>query len=114
MAQHIFKNMYFLLALCCFWGTLIVATPPHIIVILADDLGWHSIGYHNDEVQTPFIDKLATTQSLILSRHYDDNGLTEITIIYGEHADTQRNSELFVFYKINTNSNTLAFNKMIR
>ena len=46
------------------------ATAPHIIVIVADDLGWSSIGYHNDEVQTPFIDELATTQSLILSRHY--------------------------------------------
>lgn len=46
------------------------AKTPHIIVIVADDLGWSSVGYHNDEVQTPFIDELATTQSLILSRHY--------------------------------------------
>lgn len=46
------------------------AKAPHIIVIIADDLGWNNIGFHNDEVQTPFIDELATTQSLILSRHY--------------------------------------------
>merc|ERR1719242_189649 len=46
------------------------AKAPHIIVIVADDLGWASVGYHDDEVKTPFIDDLATKHSLILNRHY--------------------------------------------
>ena len=29
-----------------------------------------SVGFHDEEVQTPFIDDLATKQSLILDRHY--------------------------------------------
>jgi len=32
---------------------------PHIIYILADDLGWSGVGYHNDKVKTPAIDDLA-------------------------------------------------------
>lgn len=33
---------------------------PNIVIILADDLGWNDIGYHNPGVKTPFIDKLAS------------------------------------------------------
>ncbi|XP_077987041.1 arylsulfatase B-like [Glandiceps talaboti] len=34
-------------------------TKPHIIFILADDLGWHDVGYHDSIIQTPNIDRLA-------------------------------------------------------
>ena len=43
---------------------------PNIVVILADDLGWATVGWHDSEVQTPFIDNLAQNESLILNRHY--------------------------------------------
>lgn len=33
--------------------------PPNIVVIMADDLGWNDIGYHNGDIQTPHLDKLA-------------------------------------------------------
>ncbi len=42
---------------------------PNIIFIIADDLGWADIGYHNTEVLTPNLDKLAK-QSVRLQRHY--------------------------------------------
>ncbi|XP_077982545.1 arylsulfatase B-like [Glandiceps talaboti] len=32
---------------------------PHIVFILADDLGWADVGYHNQHVITPNIDQLA-------------------------------------------------------
>ena len=32
---------------------------PHVLFILADDLGWHDTGYHGSEILTPNIDKLA-------------------------------------------------------
>jgi len=42
---------------------------PNIIFVIADDLGWADIGYHNTEVLTPNLDKLAK-QSVRLQRHY--------------------------------------------
>lgn len=42
---------------------------PNIVVILADDLGWNSVGYHNKEYQTPHIDSLVTS-GLTLNRFY--------------------------------------------
>src|SRR5438309_795287 len=35
--------------------------PPHIVFFLADDLGWKDVGWHGSEIQTPHLDKLATS-----------------------------------------------------
>lgn len=32
---------------------------PHIVFLLADDLGWTDVGWHGSEIQTPHLDKLA-------------------------------------------------------
>ena len=54
---------------------------PHILFILADDMGWANIGYHRNssqtadekqgqlEVHTPAINALAT-DGIVLDRHY--------------------------------------------
>lgn len=42
---------------------------PNIVVILADDLGWNSVGYHNEEFQTPHIDSLVAS-GITLNRFY--------------------------------------------
>lgn len=42
---------------------------PNIIVILADDQGWNDIGYHNPDMQTPNLDRLAAA-GVRLEQHY--------------------------------------------
>jgi arylsulfatase I/J len=49
-----------------------ISKQPNIVFILADDLGWGNVGYHNpnsSEIWTPNIDELARS-GLILDRHY--------------------------------------------
>lgn len=56
-------------------GTTVEQTPPHIIFMLADDLGYNNVGVqqkkvgHTHEINSPAIDKLAST-GMVLERMY--------------------------------------------
>nr|XP_023685143.1 arylsulfatase I [Paramormyrops kingsleyae] len=43
--------------------------PPHIIFILTDDQGFHDIGYHDSDIRTPTLDKLAA-EGVKLENYY--------------------------------------------
>eukprot|EP01051_Picozoa_sp_SAG22_P024951 SAG22_NODE_7162_length_769_cov_2.664179_1_plen_135_part_01 len=43
--------------------------PPHILLMLADDLGNYEVGFHNPLATTPHIDSLAA-EGVVLERHY--------------------------------------------
>ncbi len=46
------------------------ASPrPNILVIVADDQGWNDIGYHNPDMRTPHLDRLARS-GVELDCHY--------------------------------------------
>ncbi|KAK3596802.1 hypothetical protein CHS0354_036641 [Potamilus streckersoni] len=45
------------------------ARPPHIVLIVADDLGWNDVGWRNPQMYTPNLDKLATA-GVILNSSY--------------------------------------------
>ncbi|KAL6419849.1 hypothetical protein ACFW04_011150 [Cataglyphis niger] len=65
-------SIYFILCFTVLFGTALglYVTSPHIIVFMADDLGWDDVGFHgSDQIPTPNIDALAYN-GIILNRHY--------------------------------------------
>lgn len=52
-----------------FGGVFKPRPPPHIIFILTDDQGFNDIGYHNAELHTPTLDKLAA-EGVRLENYY--------------------------------------------
>ena len=70
------RRRFALLAILAPWGGAATTAEadgpeprPNIIVILADDLGWADIGYHDSDVRTPVLDRLAA-EGVRLERHY--------------------------------------------
>ena len=43
--------------------------PPHILLVVADDLGWSDVGFHGSKIQTRNIDQLAS-EGVILDNYY--------------------------------------------
>ena len=43
--------------------------PPHILILVADDLGFNDISWHNDMVISPNLASLAS-QGVTLEQHY--------------------------------------------
>ncbi|XP_042309930.1 arylsulfatase B [Sceloporus undulatus] len=45
------------------------ALPPNLVFVLADDLGWHDVGWHGSEIRTPNLDALGA-QGVRLEGYY--------------------------------------------
>lgn len=43
--------------------------PPNILILIADDLGWNDVGWHDSPVRTPVMDALVA-ESVELDQHY--------------------------------------------
>ncbi|WP_166820113.1 arylsulfatase B [Thalassoroseus pseudoceratinae] len=53
----------------CWIPTVAQAAPPNIVFIISDDQGWNDIGYHNESIKTPNLDRLAQSGTK-LTQHY--------------------------------------------
>jgi arylsulfatase A len=56
-------------------GLLSAQTPPNVIFILADDLGYGEVGFNGQKkILTPHLDRMAR-EGMVLSRHYSGNAV---------------------------------------
>lgn len=46
-------------------GAARAANPPHIVYVLADDLGWRDTGFHGSPLRTPHLDRLAANGAIL-------------------------------------------------
>ena len=60
------RILLLLLTLSC---ALAAQDKPNIVILLADDLGYHDVGFHGGEIRTPNIDSLAS-EGVELQRFY--------------------------------------------
>lgn len=67
---HLLHLLHLLLLLGLQTGSAARARrPPHIIFVLADDLGWNDVGFHGSYIRTPRLDALAAG-GVLLDNYY--------------------------------------------
>ena len=62
--QRLLRAMLFGLAMAAAVITQ-AAGPPHIVYLLADDLGWNDVGFHGSPIRTPNLDRLAAGGAML-------------------------------------------------
>lgn len=75
-------------------GLCNAASPPNIVLILCDDLGWSDVGCYGGEIATPNIDRLAD-EGLLFTQFYNNAKCTTtraslITGLYPRARDANR------------------------
>ena len=51
------------------WGVT-ASQPPNIVVMIADDLGWNDVSWHNPRVVTPNLQSLADNGVVLNSSYF--------------------------------------------
>ena len=76
-SSHILRFCGFIFITTAFSTDVCLSTShrqPHVVMIVADDLGWGDIGFHDqfDQIRTPYIDTLAA-HGIKLDNYYTAN-----------------------------------------
>ena len=49
------------------------ANPPHVFLVVGDDMGWASVGWHNpNNTHTPNMNAIVKNEGIELDRHYGE------------------------------------------
>ena len=85
----------FLLLLLALPPVAAVASPPNVVFVVSDDLGFNDVGFHGSEIETPFLDSLALGEhSVHLDNYYGQSICTParaamLTGRYASHTGMQ-------------------------
>jgi len=101
------KNVMLILIIIFFLQMMACDTSskPNIILMVADDMGWADIGYHNPEIKTPNLDRLAS-EGIELDYHYVQPQCTPTRVAlmtgrypnrFGRHCTQASNVQAFPF-----------------
>ena len=63
------RSLSHLLVACLVLKATYSRQSPNLVFILADDFGWHDVGFHGGEVHTPTLDRLAA-EGVRLENYY--------------------------------------------
>lgn len=81
--------LFLSLAIACSSETSPPASPPNIIYILADDLGYGDLGcYGQEKIETPHIDALAAS-GMLFTQHYSGSPVcapSRAVLLTGQHS----------------------------
>ncbi|GEO06298.1 arylsulfatase [Adhaeribacter aerolatus] len=82
------QQLLLLVALLAALNTFAQNKKPNIIIVIADDLGWNDVGFHNPEMITPNLDKFAA-RGVELQRFYVAPicSPTRIGLLTGKYPD---------------------------
>jgi hypothetical protein len=84
------RNMFVVLT-----AVAVVASPPNVVFVVSDDLGFNDVGFHGSEIETPFLDSLALGKhSVHLDNYYGQSICTParasmLTGRYASHTGMQ-------------------------
>jgi arylsulfatase A-like enzyme len=99
------RVLLLLLLIAAVPGAITAAERPNVLLIVSDDQGWADIGYHNPELRTPHLDRLAR-EGVELDRHYVQPQCTPTRVAlmtgrypsrFGPHATQASNAHAFPF-----------------
>ena len=69
MRSNHFLTLALLFSSFSFFVLKVNGDPPHIVLIVLDDLGWSDVGFHGSTINTPNMDELAS-EGVILDNYY--------------------------------------------
>ena len=69
MRSRHFLILALLFSLFSLFVLRVTSFPPHVLLIVLDDLGWSDVRFHGSQINTPNMDKFAT-EGVILDNYY--------------------------------------------
>ena len=116
------NKKYIMMLILVFNFIINVLSNPNVIILIADDLGWNDVGYHNKNIPTLNIDTISdngirlenyyvhttctpSRASLFTGKFASNVGLNHALLGYSPYGITEKHKMLSQHLKLNNYSN---------